>query len=187
MRAFLFALVLMPAMALAQPADDWTITSMLTDDFLPAALMHSETGFVNLRGEVFASNGADTLWVSTYQPSGPNGAELPVQVKVDRTPGTGISQMLMTLPSETVGFGNQMFGMSREAFDATFGPDGLNWTRLENIDPDAGMAVTEYHECPTGQVGRAAIVVLQALPDTPGYSFFQLKLIRFDEASCSTD
>ncbi|WP_412060238.1 hypothetical protein [Rubrivirga sp. IMCC45206] len=185
MRALLLALALLPAAALAQPADEWTITSMLTDDFLPAALAHSETAFVDLRGEVFASRGPDTLWVSTYQPAGPDGGPLPIQVKVDHTPDSGVSQMLMTLPSETVGFGNQMFGMGREALDATFGASGLGWTRLENIDPEAGLALTEYHECP-GPTGRAAIVVLRALPDRPGFSFFQLKLVRFAEVDCAS-
>ena len=183
----LLAFAFLPALALAQPADDWSWESMLTDDLLPVAISHSESQFTGLRGEVFAARNPDTLWISTYQPLGPGGQELPVEFKVDHTPGNGASQMLFTLPRETVGFGNQMFGMTRDALGTTFGPDGLGWTPMERIDPEAGMAVTEYHECPVGPdgpVGRAAIVSLQALPDDPGFSFFQFKLVRFAQASC---
>ena len=135
--------ILLTALLVAAPSASaqWSMSQMMAE-VVPTVVEAAATDFSDLRGELLASNGTDSLWVSAYAPEGPGG---PLYAQTDHRVSAGESAFWFSIPGpadviETVFY--QTVGVADTALGSNEGDDGLGWV-YQQTDLDGGRLVSQ--------------------------------------------
>ncbi|MAQ95363.1 MAG: hypothetical protein CMM84_17790 [Rhodothermaceae bacterium] len=155
--------ILLTALLVAAPSASaqWSMSQMMAE-VVPTVVEAAATDFSDLRGELLASNGTDSLWVSAYAPEGPGG---PLYAQTDHRVSAGESAFWFSIPGpadviETVFY--QTVGVADTALGSNEGDDGLGWA-YQQTDLDGGRLVSQWSEC--GQSGRVVEAIYTPTAD----------------------
>jgi hypothetical protein len=156
--ASLMRLLPLLALVLTLPtaAQTWSLDGMLAE-MVPVLVDAAESDFAPLRGDVLDTQGPDTLWASTYRPTGPSG---PLFSRTAMNVSIGQSMFWFTISGTDSTFVQRLFGTALGRFNAELGSvegmEGLGWT-LAVAENSNTRKVVQWIEC--ADVGRVAEVV----------------------------